>query len=129
MEVRRARALAASNVLVVEPNFLLAEDMRSMIQSAGIEVLGPVASAELALRLVEQTRPDAALLDFVLADERTTIVARRLTDLRVPFVVVSAHPRHIIPGFLLAAPYLAKPFMDREVTALVSGLVGRMGQG
>jgi DNA-binding response OmpR family regulator len=129
MEVRRARALAASNVLVVEPNFLLAEDMRSTIQSAGIEVLGPVASAELALRLVEQTRPDAALFDFVLADHKTTMVARRLTELRVPFVVISGHPRHLIPGFLLAAPYVAKPFFRHElVEALTTALDSPAGR-
>lgn len=50
-------------VLVVEDEMMIAFDLQMMLEDNGCRVLGPVASVDSALRLLEDTRPDVAVLD------------------------------------------------------------------
>src|SRR5262249_5596689 len=77
VELIRYPVLAELKVLVVEENFLLAEDMGRAVQSAGGSVMGPTPSVEMALWLIEQDRPDTALLAPVASSLPTVPVAKR----------------------------------------------------
>jgi two-component SAPR family response regulator len=123
MDGPRLPALTTAKVLVVEANFLLAEDMRSAVGWANGQVLGPASSVEQALCLIEHERPDAAVLGVDLAGHTTTPVAERLMELQVPFVVTSGYPRHAIPAILSGAPYLAKPFFREELVEALAGAI------
>jgi two-component SAPR family response regulator len=113
--VRRLSALADIRALVAEGNFLLAEDIRQSIEVAGGEVIGPAASVERALSLIEHDRPDAAVLEVILADGMTLPVAEWLRDRQVPFVIVTGYARDALPTPLRTAPYVAKPFSREEL--------------
>ena len=53
--------------------------------------------------------PNAAILDVQLLDGVSLPIAERLTALRVPFVVLSAHAAALDQPELAAAPRLGKP--------------------
>jgi two-component system, response regulator PdtaR len=78
-------------ILVVEDEFLIAMELEQTLQRAGYGVIGPVASVGAALGLLQNTRPDAAVLDGNLAGERVTPVAEVLRAMAVPFVLASGY--------------------------------------
>ena len=54
-------------------------------------MLGPVATIDRALAVLERHRPAAALLDVNLKGTRATPVAAALQDRGVPFVLVTGY--------------------------------------
>ncbi|WP_434729922.1 response regulator [Rhizobium binae] len=70
-----ARAKGETTILVVEDEFFIADELRRKLSAAGLRVLGPVSSNENALDLLQQERPDVAVLDVHLAGTRATPVA------------------------------------------------------
>lgn len=78
-------------VLLVEDEPLVAMDMRQTLTAAGVHVLGPAASVNSALDMINARRPDAAILDLKLRGELVTPVARRLRQMGVPFALATAY--------------------------------------
>lgn len=84
-------------VLIVEDNFLIADDYRSMLEDLDWEVTGLAATAERALRWLEVNNPSVAVLDLQLRVGLTTPVAVELKRRSIPFVLSSGcvHPVEI----------------------------------
>ena len=78
-------------ILVVEDEFLIALELDQTLRRAGYQVVGPAGSVGMALELLRQVRPDAAVLDVNLAGERVTPVAEVLRAMAVPFVLASGY--------------------------------------
>ena len=81
----------ARQILVVEDEFLIAMELEQTLVAAGYQVVGPAASVGAALGLLQQVRPNAAVLDVNLAGQRVTPVAIVLRAMAVPFVLTSAY--------------------------------------
>ena len=62
-------------ILVVEDEYLIADDLRTQLTAHGATVVGPVASVNEALALIESRAIDAAILDINL-DAETTFPVR-----------------------------------------------------
>jgi CheY-like chemotaxis protein len=103
-------------VLVVEDEPLIAMLMQRTLQAWGLNILGPVQTAEKAIAIAEETRPDAALLDINLGREETSLpAADNLRDQGVPFAFVSGYQDRKLPERFRAAPRLSKPVSDDEL--------------
>lgn len=89
--------------------------MRHAIESAAGSVLGPALSAEQAIWWIERDQPDCSIWDVDIGPPTTTLVAQRLKELSVPFVVATSFARELLPPALHTAPYLAKPFAQAEL--------------
>lgn len=102
--------LMGRSVLLVEDEVMIAWDIEQTLTAAGMRVLGPASSVGRALRLIEEERPDAAILDLNLRGELVTPVARRLREMGVPFVLATAH-NHLRGGDaeFLGVENLGKP--------------------
>ncbi|MDO3434642.1 response regulator [Rhizobium sp. CBN3] len=98
-------------VLVVEDEFFIADELRRNLTAAGLRVLGPVSSNKDALDLLEEERPDVAVLDVHLGGARATSVAAKLRQLNIPFVLATASPAHELASdpVLAGAVILEKP--------------------
>lgn len=96
-------------ILVVEDEPLIAMQIATMLERAGFEVLGPVASVDQALALVERSGCAAAVLDVNLANETAEPVALRLTQSGTHFVTISGYGRNQLPSSFGSAPYFGKP--------------------
>jgi len=107
--------LSAKKILIVEDSYLIAESMSRTIADVGFATVGPVDTADRAMREIEHDVPDGVLLDVSLRDGSTVAVAKVLRQLRVPFVVVSAYAHDTLPAELRHAPYLAKPMSETEL--------------
>jgi two-component SAPR family response regulator len=114
------RPLQGKVILIVEDNFLVAEDLRRLIEEAGGIVRGPVPTPTEALGLAEADALDGALLDVELRNGTCVAVAQALQRRHVPFVVVSGYDRIDLSPPLRDAPYMGKPVQTADLVAVVA---------
>jgi DNA-binding response OmpR family regulator len=107
---RAGWVLTRAHILVVEDVRLLAETLCDVLLEAGLEPIGPAARVDDALRLIETSKIDAAILDYQLLDEQSSPVAYALRDRDVPFMFLTAHPQGALAADLWEAPLIGKPF-------------------
>ncbi len=118
------RDLAKCRVLVVEDEYLIAADLASWLEDHGAEVLGPVASVDDALELINiDLRPNVALLDVNLGDEQVFPVARALQLADVPFVFTSGYDDCLIPAQYDDAPRCIKPLDRSRLLRTLAGVL------
>lgn len=106
-------------ILIVEDEFAVANDLRTILEKAGYLVSGIAFSVPEALELNNQQKPDLVLLDIHLKGPETGIqLARRLTETDIPFVYISANTNSsILEEVNTTKPYgfIVKPFRERDV--------------
>lgn len=114
-------------VLIVEDDALMANELSALVSGGGGSVLPVAADGGTALTILDESRPDAVLLNVGLAAGRGMDVARRLRELDLPFVVASTFNRHdVVSTELSAVPYFSKPCQAKEVIgALIEELKAR----
>jgi DNA-binding response OmpR family regulator len=112
------------SVLIVEDEFLIALDLKLMLEGAGWRVIGPAATVRDALRLLETELPSVALLDVNLGREMVAPVAEVLKERGVPFALASAYEMAERYGgaVLAGVPNVGKPASDRRVLATLAEL-------
>lgn len=116
MSDRTEAVLAGRRILVVEDEFLIAEELREALEAHGAVVVGPIATVKAALAAVHAQEPlDGATLDMTLGRERSFDVAYALRDRRVPFVILSGYGESGLPENLRSAPRCEKPFDIRRI--------------
>jgi DNA-binding response OmpR family regulator len=115
--------LTRAHILVVEDVTLIAELLCDVLREAGFEPIGPATRVDVALRLIETSRIDAAILDYQLLDEHSFPVAYALRDRRVPFMFLSGHPQAVLPADLAGAPLVGKPCPDPTLLEAVRRLL------
>ena len=108
----RGLDLHGKRVLIVEDDFLTAESFSHTIADYGFTVVGPVDTADRAVRLIGQELPDGALLDVGLRDGKAVEVAKALRARGVPFIIVTGYSRDSLPPELKRAPFVAKPMTE-----------------
>ena len=97
-------------ILVVEDDFLLAEDLRRTLEDFGAIVIGPLPTLSRALAQVEnEARLDGAILDINLGGEQVFPLADRLTERGVPFLFMSGYDKATIPARFAGILLLPKP--------------------
>jgi DNA-binding NtrC family response regulator len=106
-------------VIIVEDEFIVADDLRLTLEEAGNIVSGIASSVEAARVLVKLHNPGMALLDIHLKGKLTGIdFARELKDQGIPFIFLSAYSNQtILEAAKATQPYgfLVKPFRDKDV--------------
>lgn len=109
-------------VLVVEDDYLLADDLRRELGRLGIAVLGPVPTVAEALDLLAGPEaPDAALLDLNLGGELVFAVADALAARGVPFAFLTGYDRWAWADRYADAPRFEKPVdLGRAIGALLA---------
>jgi DNA-binding response OmpR family regulator len=112
-------------ILVVEDDYLVAEDLAQALTAAGVEVVGPVPSVEQAMRLIAEHGPrlDAAVLDVNLGRHTVFPVADRLTTEGVPFVFATGYDARIIPVSYRDIPRCEKPIAVEQLLQRVGSLL------
>ncbi len=120
----RAR-LASKRVLVVEDEPLVALDLLATLQDAGAQPVGPAGTTADALRLIEATALDAALIDGNLNGSPVDEIASALTQRRVPFAFVTGYGRDSLPRAFRGAAILSKPYPAAALVAAVEKLLDR----
>lgn len=91
-------SLQGRRVLIVEDEYMIADDMALDLKCFGADVIGPVASVEQALTCLNQHQNvDGAVVDVNLGGEMAYAVADELAKRGVPFVFATGYERGTIP--------------------------------
>ena len=119
-----ATLLSGKRILIAEDNVLIGYDLRASIEAdAGSAEI--VASNGEALKVLDGGRFDGAVVDATLRDGNAELLATFLRDRKVPFVVVSGHAQELLSPDLRAAPFMSKPYQQRDLLELVGRVVTR----
>lgn len=107
------------NILIVEDQFIEANDLSNILQKAGHRIAGVAKSVEQALAILEKATPDMVLLDIFLKGPLTGIdLAGILGKENIPFIYLSANSN---PSTLEAAKatrphgFLVKPYRAKDI--------------
>ena len=119
-----AAPLAGRRILVVEDEYLIATEIKRWLQAAGSEVLGPVPSVDRALDLIEERRPDAAVLDVNLGGGDTAYsVADKLGGLGIPYLFATGDVKLPETSVYRHQVRLDKPFIQAELVRALTELL------
>ena len=102
--------MTGARILVVEDDSLLAETLCDLMQEAGCEPVGPAATVDAALCLIEHARVDVAILDIRLVREMSYPVAYALRRQGIPLLFLTSYQQGDLPGDLDDAILVEKPF-------------------
>jgi two-component system, response regulator PdtaR len=124
-------AAVAPRILIVDDDFFITMESEMTLREAGFVVVGTAATAEDAVRLAEQHRPDLVLMDIRLAGPRDGVAAA--CELResfgIPSLYVTAHsdPQTRARGDR-AQPlgWLEKPFSGPRLLQAVKAALKRL---
>lgn len=110
-------------ILIVEDEFIVANDLRLMLHKAGYTVVGIASSVVQARKLIESKQPDWILIDIILKGDLTGIdLARELMTQRIPFLFISANTnQEILEAAKTTNPYgfLVKPFREKDLLVML----------
>ena len=115
--------MTKASILIVEDQVLIAREIQDRLQSVGYRVLQSTTSAEEALVLAQQLKPDLVLMDIRLEGPMDGIQgAERLRAMGIPSVFLTAYSD---PAILERAKlsdsfgYILKPFETRELEIVI----------
>jgi two-component system response regulator HydG len=112
-----------NKVLIVEDQFIEANNLQMILERAGYFVCGIARSVATALTLVEQEQPGLVLLDIFLQGNLTGIdLAQILKEKKIAFVYLSANSnKETLEAAKATRPYgfLVKPFRERDVLVML----------
>jgi CheY-like chemotaxis protein len=110
--------IAGRKILVVEDEWLIADNMSSMLEDMECLVVGPVATVAKALEVISTGGIDCVLLDANLNGVSSAPIADELTGIGIPFIMVTGYGGQKLPTDTMnSAHRLGKPFFEYELRA------------
>lgn len=103
------KPLSGLRILIVEDEYLAAEELRRHVERFG----GVVAAMTGRLEEARDALPgplDGVLLDVQLASEKTYGLAEELLAVGIPFIFITGFDSEMLPEHLRSCPRLTKPF-------------------
>src|SRR5688500_13582978 len=106
-------------VLIVEDQFIEANDLQLMLTKAGYEVCGIARSVPIAQEIIKKEKPGLVLLDIFLKGKLTGIdLAKQLRENNIAFIYLSANSNEeILSEAKTTEPYgfIVKPFREKDL--------------
>jgi CheY-like chemotaxis protein len=117
--------LSGLRLLLVEDESHVAMLIEDMLADMGCEVVASAARVSEALRLIEATDIDAAVLDVNVAGENVFPVAEKLRDRKIPFVFATGYGADGVREDFRTHPVVPKPFPQSQLRkALTKAVTG-----
>ena len=119
-------------ILVVEDDFLLAEELRATLVEWGHEVVGLAGRGEAALTLAIETRPDLLISDVRLRDSINGVTVAEEVNRRMGTKVIflTAYPAEALTsGRTWGARFLGKPYSEDELRDVIAEVMSDDGEG
>jgi len=110
-------------ILIVEDEFIVANDLSMMLERSGYNVTGIAPSVARALELISAEKPSWVLMDIFLQGDKTGIdLAVQLAEMEIPFIFISANTNQtILEAAKATLPYgfLVKPFREKDLLVML----------
>lgn len=110
-------------LLIVEDEWLVAEDHAAALRGAGYDIVGPVASVAEAAQKLSEERIDLAILDVGLIGGTSYSLADSLAARKIPFVFVTGYAARDLPPHLRNHAFLSKPAPVATLLATVQEIL------
>ncbi len=112
--------MSKKRILIVEDEWVIANDIEIRLQDMGYEVLAIVSTGKKAIAKAQELQPDLVLMDIKLNGEIDGIEAASqiYSQFYIPFVFLTAFSdKKTLERAKIAEPfgYLIKPFKEREL--------------
>jgi CheY-like chemotaxis protein len=116
--------MAKAQILIVEDDWIVAEDIQTSLKKLGFSVSAIVPSGEEALKKAKEDNPDLVLMDIMLEGEMNgTEAAEQMRALfNIPVVYLTAYAdEDMVERAKVTEPfgYVIKPFEDRELKTAI----------
>lgn len=107
-------------ILIVEDNVIIADDMQSMLEEIGYEIVDNVIVYEQAVEVLKNKDVDLVLIDIILASDKTGIdLGKHIrANYNIPFIFVTSNSdRATVENAKTVKPngYLVKPFEQQDL--------------
>jgi DNA-binding LytR/AlgR family response regulator len=107
-------------ILIVEDNVIIADDMQSMLEEIGYEIVDNVIVYEQAVEVLKDQQVDLVLIDIILASDKTGIdLGKHIREkYDIPFIFVTSNSdRATVENAKTVQPngYLVKPFEQQDL--------------
>ena len=107
-------------ILIVEDNVIIADDMQSMLEEIGYEIVDNVIVYEQAEEVLRTKQVDLVLIDIILASDKTGIdLGKHIREnYDIPFIFVTSNSdRATVENAKTVQPngYLVKPFEQQDL--------------
>ncbi len=107
-------------ILIVEDNVIIADDMQSMLEEIGYEVVDNVIVYEQAIEVLKSNHVDLVLIDIILASDKTGIdLGKHIRkNYNIPFIFVTSNSdKATVENAKTVKPdgYLVKPFEQQDL--------------
>lgn len=102
--------LNGRKILIVEDEYLIADDLSALLLAANAELIGPAASLPQAIRLAADTELiDAAVLDINLRGVDVFPLVDELRSRGIPVMFLTGYGQNNIPADYLGIARCEKP--------------------
>jgi len=113
-----------SSIMIVEDEFIVAQDLAVSLTEMGYEVCGSFETGESALQKAQNKRPDLVIMDIVLKGELDGIqTAKKMhAQFDIPIIFLTAFANQaLLARAKLTEPfgYLLKPFTKKELQSAI----------
>jgi len=109
----RLQASAATDVLIIEDEPIIAMDLEELVQACGHRVVGLASSEAEAIAMAKHSRPGLILADINLGagGDGSSAVAAILRHHYAPVIFVTAYPERLLTGEAVEPAFvITKPF-------------------
>lgn len=121
------KILSNCSILIVEDEYLLADEVANGLMSYGAKILGPCPSEKAAFDMLDRAdRIDGALLDLNLRGVQAFDLADALQSRGIPIVFATGYEPTMLPARFATVPRCVKPL---RMNAIARALRRRIGRG
>jgi DNA-binding NarL/FixJ family response regulator len=106
-------------VLIVEDEFIIAEEIASIVGGLGHTVVGPAGTIEEAVSIIADVPLDFAIVDANLRGRSSAELGDSLTERQVPYCVCTGYRLDDIRAAFGDIPVVQKPVRERALAAIL----------
>jgi CheY-like chemotaxis protein len=114
-------SLKGLRVLIAEDQYLIAAELRRVLEAEGIVIVGPFSTLAMALAAIAQL-VDVALLDVNLHGLSVFALAEDLTRRGIPYGFATAYEAAALPKQYQTIPRVEKPVAPEALLHLLANL-------
>lgn len=102
-------SISGRRIMIVEDEALVAMVLNDQLEELGLSIVATCANVPEAIKAIDDSAPDAAILDVNLGGQLVYPVADRLIDRGIPFVFITGYGRESIDSRYSSIQVLEKP--------------------